>query len=167
MDVSGLSGTDYQYKRSDVSADSKDLTSTDFYKLLAAEYQYQSMDSSMDTSEMMAQMVQQNMIAALEKMSTTIENLNTSNVTSYAVNLMGQEVTVAQEEEDGSITAIKGTVSGVNMGTPPSLTINGKEYQLTQIMTVGEGYSNSEEETGTDTNTDADADSSSGPGANA
>ncbi|HCR82063.1 MAG TPA: flagellar hook capping protein, partial [Lachnospiraceae bacterium] len=62
------------------------LSINDFYKLLAAQMQYQDADNPMDTSEMMAQMVQTHMIEA-------ITNMSTINTITYASSMVGKEVT--------------------------------------------------------------------------
>ena len=64
------------YDRTNVSASSTELTMTDFYQLLAAQLKYQDADNPMDTSQMMAQMVQTQMITALTHMTTAISDLS-------------------------------------------------------------------------------------------
>ncbi len=168
---------EYNYKRNNVSAQSKEMSETDFYKILAAQYQYQDPDNPMNTAEMMSQMVQQEMISAIEKMTTVINDMNTTNLFSYATSMMGKKVTVLALEDDedsegdGSDSAdgskvkqITGTVTGVLMGTTPSVFVDGKQYELSQIMQVGEGVADKTEDqdqnqnqnqTGTDNKTDS------------
>ena len=79
------------YDRTNVSASSTELTMTDFYQLLAAQLKYQDADNPMDTSQMMAQMVQTQMITALTHMTTAISDLslvNTSRAYSYALKMV-------------------------------------------------------------------------------
>lgn len=59
------------YKRNNVSATTEELTMTDFYKLMAAQMQYQDPDNPMDTSELMSTMVQSKMITAMAQMTST------------------------------------------------------------------------------------------------
>lgn len=137
MPVDGIgSGTSAQqllYNRNNVSAISEDLTMTDFYKLMAAEMQYQDPDNPMDTSQLMAQMVQTKMITAIAQMTSI-------NTTTYATSMLGNEVTVAEVDERGAGTGeyTKGKVTGVVLGDNPIIYVDGKMYSLSQIMSVGD-----------------------------
>ncbi|CUX49256.1 flagellar hook capping FlgD N-terminal domain-containing protein [Clostridium sp. C105KSO13] len=108
------------------------LSINDFYKLLAAQMQYQDADNPMDTSEMMAQMVQTHMIEA-------ITNMSTINTITYASSMVGKEVTMAETDSQGQFTGehTTGTVSGILMGDNPILYMGDKAYHMAQIMTVG------------------------------
>ena len=127
------------YSRAESSASSTELTMTDFYQLLAAQFKYQDADNPMDTSQMMAQMVQTQMISALTHMTTAINDLSLVNTTTYAVSMVGKDVTVAELDEKGQYTGnqIAGTVSGVALGTKPLIYIDGKSYSLSQVMNIG------------------------------
>lgn len=121
------------YNRTNVSGTSEELTMTDFYKLMAAQMQYQDPDSPMDTSELMAQMVQSKMITAMAQMTSI-------STTTYATSMLGNEVTVAEVNDKGAGTGeyTKGTVTGVVLGDNPVIYVNGKQYSLSQIMSVGD-----------------------------
>ena len=80
------------YSRAESSASSTELTMTDFYQLLAAQFKYQDADNPMDTSQMMAQMVQTQMISALTHMTTAINDLSLVNTTTYAVSMVGNRI---------------------------------------------------------------------------
>ena len=127
------------YDRNSVSAASNELTMTDFYQLLAAQLKYQDADNPMDTSQMMVQMVQTQMITALNHMTTAISDLSLVNTTSYAVSMVGKEVTAAKVDESGQYTGeeVTGTVTGVGLGTTPTIFIDGESYNLTQLMSIG------------------------------
>ncbi len=130
--TSGTGGT--SYVRYDVSATSEDLTMTDFYKLMAAQMQYQDPDNPMDTSELMATMVQSKMITALSQMTST-------NVITYATSMLGKDVTLAEVDEFGRGTGeyTKATITGVSLaGDSPTLYVGDKAYSMSQIMSVGE-----------------------------
>lgn len=110
------------------------LSINDFYKLLAAQIQYQDADNPMDTSQMMAQMVQTQMISAITQMSQV-------NTITYANSLVGKEVVMAEVDElTGQFTGehTKGKIEGLIMGDNPIIFVNGKAYSLSQIMTIGE-----------------------------
>ena len=117
----------------------RQLTMSDFYTLLATQIQYQDADNPMDTSEMVSQLVQNQMSEAITQMSTAVSDLSTVNLLNYASSMMGKEVTVAEVDKDGYYTGeeLKGVVSGVSLGTVPTVVIDGKEYSLVQIMGVG------------------------------
>jgi flagellar basal-body rod modification protein FlgD len=112
---------------------------TDFYTLLAAQLKYQDADNPMDTSEMMAQMVQMQMITTLNEMSTAISDLSLVDTTSYAVSMIGKEATIALVDDNGYYTGeeVTGTITSVNLGTDPTVTVNGQTYSLSQMMTIG------------------------------
>lgn len=120
------------YNRTNVSGTSEELTMTDFYKLMAAQMQYQDPDSPMDTSELMAQMVQSKMITAMAQMTSI-------STTTYATSMLGNEVTVAEVNDKGAGTGeyTKGKVTGVILGDDPLIEVDGKRYKLSQIMSVG------------------------------
>lgn len=117
----------------------QNLSMTDFYQLLATQLQYQDADNPMDTAEMMSQLVQTQMSQTIDQMTTAISDLTTVNMFSYAASMMGKEVTVAEVDEQGNYTGkeTKGLVEGVSLGSVPTITIDGKEYSLMQIMSVG------------------------------
>ncbi len=117
-----------------------ELTMADFYTLLATQIQYQDADNPMDTSEMMNQLVQNQMSEAITQMSTAVSDLTTVNLLNYSASMMGKEVTLAEVNENGSYTGeeTKGVVTGVTLGSSPSVVVNGKEYSIVQIMGVGQ-----------------------------
>lgn len=117
-----------------------ELTLSDFYKLLAAQLQYQDADNPMDTSQMMAQMVQTQMIQAITQMSSINSEMYTMNAISYATSMVGKEVTMAEVDDEGKFTeeTTTGTVTGVLLGSNPILYIGDKEYTLSQIMSIGD-----------------------------
>ncbi|MCI8512438.1 MAG: hypothetical protein HFE83_10675 [Lachnospiraceae bacterium] len=136
----GYERKDVQYERQPVAASSKAMSISDFYKLIAAQFQYQDPQNPADTSDMMASMVQGMMMTAMDNMSSTINDLSISNLTAYAASMMGKEVTIAEVDDDGKYTGetTKGTVTGVQLGTTPWVCVNGKNYLLSQLMSIGE-----------------------------
>lgn len=114
------------------TSSSTGLSVSDFYKLLAAQMQYQDADNPMDTSQMMAQMVQTQMIEA-------ITNMSTINTITYATSMVGKDVTMAEINSSGQFTGKQttGTVTGILMGDNPILFMGDKPYYMSQIVTVG------------------------------
>ncbi len=125
------------YQSSDVAGG--EMSIDDFYQLLAAQLKYQDPNEPLSNSEMMAQMVQTQMITTLDSMSEAIDQLSITNITNYATSMLGEQVTVAEVDNDGNYTGedTTGIVEGVSMGVPPLIFINGKQYTIQQIMSVG------------------------------
>ncbi len=122
------------YKRNNVAGTSEEMTMTDFYKLMAAQMQYQDPDNPMDTSELMSTLVQSKMITAMAQMTST-------SMITYATSMLGKEVRVAEVDSQGRGTGeyTKGTVTGVSLaGESPTIFIGDKEYKMSQIMAVGD-----------------------------
>lgn len=127
------------------------LSMTDFYELLATQLQYQDADNPMDTSEMMNQLVQTQMSQMIDQMTAAVTDLTTVNLMSYASSMMGKEVTLAEVNSSGMYTGEEttGVVTGVTLGTNPSVVVDGKEYSIVQIMSVGEVPKKEDNETQT------------------
>ncbi len=114
------------------NTDNASMSVSDFYKLLAAQMQYQDADNPMDTSEMMASMVQTQMIEAITQMTSM-------NMTTYASSMMGKNVTVALMDKNGMYTGDKtGTVTGIVLGDNPLLFIGKDAYYLSQVVAIGD-----------------------------
>ncbi len=135
------------------STSSNTLTTDDYWKLMAAQLQYQDMTNPMDNSEMMNQMTQMSSMSTMEKLSeavanfsTVTNNLSTVTLTSYSTGLLGKEVTVAvpdpngEKDEDGKtkLTYTKGKVTGVDLTGATSVYVDGRKYELSQVMSVGD-----------------------------
>ena len=113
-----------------------DLDMDGFLQLMVATLQNQTMDDTADASEMMNQMVQMSVIQAISNISTLVSD--STNLT-YAVSLVGKEVTIGQYI-NGEIKEFVGTVTGTG-------TLNGRQvifldddetpYYLTDILAVG------------------------------
>ncbi|MCI9546151.1 MAG: hypothetical protein HFH60_05625 [Lachnospiraceae bacterium] len=140
--------TDYSYSSGNSSAPSKDLTSTDFLKLLAAQLQYQDMTNPMSNTEMMSTLTQMSsmnatnaMVNAISVMTSSMNDVLTVNLTSYATGMMGKEVTIALVDKDGKATGekITGKVDGISLFEgAPMVYVDGKRYGLAQVMSIGD-----------------------------
>lgn len=130
---------------------SNGLTTDDYWKLMAAQLQYQDMSNPMNNSEMMNQMVQMSSMSAMSKLSEAVanfsvvtNNLSTVTLTSYSTGMIGKKVTVAiteKDEETGETIVkekIQGIVTGVDLTGTTSVYVDGKRYELSQIMAVGD-----------------------------
>lgn len=109
------------------------MSMSDFYKLLSTQMKYQDADNPMDTSEMMNQLVQNQMIEAINQMSSI-------NTITYTASMVGKKVTMAEIDKDGLYTEknTTGVVTGASLGNDPRLFIDDKPYYLSQLMAVGD-----------------------------
>lgn len=128
------------------AAASKDLSMNDFWKLMAAQLQYQDPMNPMSNSDMMNQMTQMATLNAMTsvsdavaKFATVSNNLSQVTLTTYSTGLLGKEVTVAITNDDGEITGTKkGVVAGVDLTGSTAVYIDGKKYELSQVMGIGD-----------------------------
>lgn len=127
-------------------SDKSTLSTDDFWTLIAAELKYQDMSNPMDNAAMMEQITQMSsmstmnsMATAISNFSTVINNLSSVTLTTYSTGLLGREVTVVTKtDEKGKPTeTIKGTVTGVDLTGATSVYVDGKKYELSNIMAVG------------------------------
>lgn len=146
-DSLSVSGTTNPYGTQSYTVNSNDkntLTITSYFKLLAAQLQYQDMSSPMDNSEMMAQMTQMAMVQSMSAMTESIQTSSAINTSVYASGLMGQDVTVAITETQAGVEVpvdVKyGKVESVNLtGSSPTFKLQGddKEYPLSYLLGMG------------------------------
>lgn len=130
-----------EFSRNPTGNSKTSLTMNDFFKLMAAQMANQDMNNPMDNSEMLQQLTQMATVEAMAAMQLSVENSAAVATTTYATNLLGQQVRVADINEDtGQLTgSTVGQVTGVDLyNGAPRLFVNGKAYYTTQIMGVGE-----------------------------
>ena len=125
----------------------KSLSTDDFWKLISAELKYQDMSNPMDNAAMMEQITQMSnmstmnsMATAISNFSTVINNLSSVTLTTYSTGLLGREVTVVTKtDEEGKVTETKkGIVTGVDLTGATSVYVDGKKYELSSIMAIGD-----------------------------
>lgn len=159
-------------------SDNSTLSTEDFWTLIAAELKYQDMSNPMDNAAMMEQITQMSsmstmnsMATAISNFSTVINNLSSVTLTTYSTGLLGREVTiVTKTDEKGKVVETKkGTVTGVDLTGATSVYVDGKKYELSSIMAIGdvpdvtddntgdktEDTDKTDETTGTDTGQDS------------
>ncbi len=128
-------------------SDNSTLSTEDFWTLIAAELKYQDMSNPMDNAAMMEQITQMSsmsnmnsMATAISNFSTVINNLSSVTLTTYSTGLLGREVTiVTKTDEDGKVVETKkGTVTGVDLTGATSVYVDGKKYELSSIMAIGD-----------------------------
>ena len=107
------------------------LGMNDFIRLLVAQLQNQDMMNPMDNTEFIAQMAT---FSSLTAMNSMVEQ----NMASYAVSLLGKEVTAAAFNSEGRLEKVEGAVTGVSLFEgSPKIYIGDKAFDLQSIMTVG------------------------------
>lgn len=153
-------------------SDKSTLSTEDFWTLIAAELKYQDMSDPMDNAAMMEQITQMSsmstmnsMATAISNFSTVINNLSSVTLTTYSTGLLGKEVTVVTKtDDDGKPTeTIKGVVSGVDLTGATSVYVDGKKYELSNIMAVGDvPQVKTDGDTSTDDKKDDASDAASG-----
>lgn len=157
-DVNSISTTydPYSSTRYTAKSNSKNtLTITNFIQLLAVQLQNQDMTNPMDNSEMMNQMTQMatmnamtSVSDAVAKFATVSNNLSQVTLTTYSTGLLGKEVTVALLDDKGEMTGTKkGTVTGVDLTGATAVYIDGKKYELSQVVGIGDVPSKDDDKT--------------------
>lgn len=116
------------------AAGNSNLGTTDFLKLMVAQFQYQTMESTASATDMLNQMVQMSVIQAVSEITTL---LNDSTALTYGASLVGKEVTVGQYV-NGELKELLGTVTGTGtLGGRQVIFMGDKSYYLSDIMAVG------------------------------
>lgn len=114
-----------------------DLDFSDFLKLMIAQLKNQDFMDPVDDSQYMTQMTQ---FASMQAMNELADYSKTS----YAMGLVGKEVTASRYTVSGDLDSTTGTVDKVSLvNNEYVLYIGGKTYSLDQVMQVsnpkGEG----------------------------
>ena len=133
--------------QAEAKSDKSTLSTDDFWTLIAAELKYQDMSNPMDNAAMMEQITQMSnmstmnsMATAIANFSTVINNLSSVTLTTYSTGLLGREVTVVTKtDEEGKVVETKkGVVTGVDLTGATSVYVDGKKYELSSIMAIGD-----------------------------
>lgn len=132
MSTPGVTSYDGSISRTYASSSSGSTTSTkkkssldmsDFLKLMAAQYQSQSIDSSVDNTEYITQMA---MFSAVEAMNQLTANSNNQ----YAASLVGKTATVTENNK-----TVSGVVTGATYSADGSsqVIIGGNSYDIADV----------------------------------
>lgn len=127
---SSVSGSDSLRAAKSLSEENSSLSMSDFFTLLSAQMQNQTMYDSVDTSQYMSQLVQYTMLAQMKELSA-------SAATSYAVSLVGKNVDVSGLDESGNEILVSGAVDEVAFkdGTP-YISVGGYYYKTSDVLSV-------------------------------
>jgi flagellar basal-body rod modification protein FlgD len=114
-----------------------DIGIDDFFKLMAAQLQNQSLFDEVDNTQYLAQMAQFSTLSQMSELTGAIKS-------NLAISLIGREVAVATGGNSSGFTV--GVVESVNIsGGAPSLLVNGKYYSLADLIEIGQEQRRSEE----------------------
>ena len=112
-----------------------DLNISDFFQLIAAQLQNQSMYDTVDNAEFMSQMVQFSTLSQMEELSNAFQS-------NLAVSMIGKTVNVTAQDGRGLKTTTTGIVSQVRYEEGvPRLLVNGAYHNMADVTEVGIGNS--------------------------
>ncbi len=104
----------------------------DFLNLMVAQLSNQDFMNPVDDTQYITQMAQFATMQSMQELSHYSQN-------SYVAGLVGKNVTVASLGVGGSVSKDSGIVSSVNItGDGYTITVNGKQYELSQIMSIAD-----------------------------
>ncbi len=104
----------------------------DFLQLMIAQLANQDFMDPVDDTEYISQLAQFSSMEAMQELSYYSQ-------TNYVSSMLGKTVTAATYGIGGGITSETGVVTSVNMtGDEFTFTVNGKEFQMNQIMTLND-----------------------------
>lgn len=117
-------------------SDKKDnslLDPSEFLNLMVAQLQNQDFMNPMDNTEYVTQMAQFSSIQAMDQLASYSKN-------SYAMSLIGKDVTASKFKFNGDLDTETGPVQKISLvNNEYILYVNGKKYSLDQIMEVQRG----------------------------
>ena len=108
-----------------------DLDINDFFKLISAQLQNQSMFDTVDNAQFMSQMVQFSTLSQINELTNAFKS-------NMAVSMIGKPVSIAFTGENGAQQIKVGQVEQVSFsGGIPYILVGGEFHQLSEIMDVG------------------------------
>lgn len=116
-----------------------EVTSDMFLKLMLEQLQYQDPLDPVDNSEFLSQ---QATFTQLEKIMDIESEITSNNAIQQTLSLVGKEVTIT--DPDNASKTITGVVESANFSSSePTITIDGKDYPLDLVQSVGSSSGNS------------------------
>ena len=136
MNVNGINSTNNSYVSSTENATVRNTSSSlgmdDFFKLMAAQLENQSMFDTVDNTQFIAQMAQFSTLSQISELNNTIK-------ANMAVSLIGKAVSVTITDESGVDKIEVGKVEQVSFNNGvPYVYVNGGFYQLSDILDIGD-----------------------------
>ncbi len=130
MAISAVSNSTSGTTQATAQSDASSLDMNDFFVLMAAQLQNQSMYDPVDNSEFIAQMAQFSTL-------TQMEALTRSFASNYSVSLIGKTVNVQTTDDSGTVTTATGTVDKVNFKSGAAyVVVDGVEYETSAVTQV-------------------------------
>lgn len=106
----------------------------DFMQLLIAQLKNQDPMKPMEDKEFITQLAQFSSLEAMEKMTTQMEDLTSSQMLVEAATLIGKQITAKLPTGE----VVTGTISQVKMlSGKPTAVVNGKEIETSLITQIG------------------------------
>lgn len=136
MQVSNLAAavdTKFGASKTATNKTGADLNIDDFFKLISAQLQNQSMFDTVDNTQFMSQMVQFSTLSQISALTNAFQS-------NFAVSLIGKPVSISVTDDLGQQQIVTGPVEQVsfNAGVPYVL-VNGGFHEVSQIMDIGPG----------------------------
>jgi flagellar basal-body rod modification protein FlgD len=108
-----------------------DMDINDFFKLISAQLQNQSMFDTMDNAQFMSQMVQFSTLSQINALTNAFQ-------TNMAVSMIGKQVSVSTTAGDGTKQMQVGQVEQVSFNAGvPYVCVGGEFYQMSDVMDIG------------------------------
>lgn len=130
--------------------DNSDVSVSDFFNMMITQLTNQDFMNPVDDTQYLAQLAQFASMNAMQELSEHSQQ-------SYAMSFLGKECTASKYNIGGGIEKTTGKVTSVSLvDNDYKLTINGKEFSLSQIMTVNDN-DNASSETKADSKSEQNA----------
>ncbi len=127
----GMPAAAQQNAGQSVGKAASDLDINDFFKLITAQLQNQSMFDTVDNAQFMSQMVQFSTLSQINALTNAFQ-------TNMAVSMIGKQVNVSATAEDGTKQMQVGQVEQVSFNAGvPYVCVNGQFYQMSDILDIG------------------------------
>jgi flagellar basal-body rod modification protein FlgD len=120
--------------KSDVPATSgksgSDIDINDFFKLMIAQLQNQSLNDTVDNAQFITQMAQFSTLTQMNELTKSMQS-------SMAIALIGKSVDITTTGADGNVLHITGSVEKVSFfNNQPYIYLDGKYYELSQVTDI-------------------------------
>jgi len=109
------------------------LGKDDFLQILITQLRHQDPTKPMEDKEFIAQMAQFSSLEQITNMNRQLAELSSALKGSLAMNLLGKEVEIHQDEQ-----RIIGSVDAITAGLYPQVLVNGNYYSYEKISKVSE-----------------------------
>lgn len=111
----------------------KELGQDAFMQLMLEQLKNQDPMNPMDNQQFLQQQAQMTQLNEIQKMNS---NMSLNNEIMQASSLIGKDVTITDPNDNKK--QIKGTVASANFGgASPTISVNGKDYPIGYVVTVG------------------------------